>query len=394
MSTIRVDRITNIDDDGPVDFQRGLNVKGKSVEGLISDVETVVSDTAPNKTSGLWVNSVNGKTYQKLSSGSWFEIKSPNSSSAAVLAWEALDEIPEQAPANQTLALSSNGTHVHRYNSSTETWEYAGRPTYTWTGTYAGEPTFTSFRGSTANITGSYTPPSGCTSFHIMMWGSTGYGGQSTGYSNLQRASPYESAGGRAYTERLVSHDGSSSYSYVLGSSAALYATSSSNSGFRSYAGTTTFNWGGGTMSCTGTGNPSRAGGVASGGSFNANGATANVSGSGGGAGSRAGDGNVDGSNGGLEEAAGVVPINFRGWRGFNFNPSPAVNYINRTGSAMSNYGSNGKPWYGAAAGEEPLSTLESQFVNALSYTDEGPMPQYTYGRGTNSHILILEYYD
>ena len=396
MSTLRVDEITNIEDSGPVEFKRGLNVNGTPLDNLIDDAKTVVSETAPDKAAGaMWFNTVDAKTYTKHTSGAWIELKSPDSANSGVQAWDALDVIPEQLPADQTLSLFGDGKHIYRYSSAKTTWEYAGTPTYTWTGDRAGEPTFTSLVGSTSNITGSYTPPSGCTSFHVMMWGSSGYGGQQNSYSNLARVTPYESVGGRAYTERLVSHDGSSSYPYLLGSAASLYPTGGAGTqAFRSYADTTTFNWGGGTMSCTGTGNPSRAGGIASGGSFNANGATADVSGSGGGSGSRTGNGNVDGSNGGLVEAAGVVPINFKGFRGFQFNPSPAINYINTTGSAMGNYGSNGKPWYGVSSGEEPLSALEVAFRNALRFGDEGTKPQYQYGTGTFSHILILEYYD
>lgn len=394
MSTLRVDEITNIEDSGPVEFKRGLNVNGTPLDNLIDDAKTVVSETAPDKAAGaMWFNTVDAKTYTKHTSGAWIELKSPDSPNGNIEAWDFITDLPNTPPADQTYALFGDRQHVYKYSSSKNTWVYAGKPSYTWTGS-AGQPTFTSLVGGTSNISGSYTPPSGCTSFHIMVWGSSGYGGQPTAYSNLQRVSPYESVGGRAYAERLVPHNGSSSYAYTLGSAASLYATGGSGSGFRSYAGTTTFNWGGGTISCTGTGNPSRTGGVASGGSFNANGATANVSGSGGGSGSRTGDGNVDGSNGGLVEAAGVVPITFRGFRGFQFNPSPAKNYINKTGSVMGNYGSNGKPYYAAATGESALSSHEQAFSNALRWGDEGTKPQNTYGRGTESHILILEYYD
>ena len=321
------------------------------------------------------------KNFKKLSSGAWFELVDNPVNPAAINSGSGFTSIPNTIPADQALAVSNGNTY--RYISATNKWLYQGYAVYRWEGAGT-EPKFVSLRGgNTGNISGTYTPTAGCVGFHVMVWGSTGHGGNNVNYSNLPNIGTAP-CGGRAYSERLVTHTSPATYAYVLGNAASYNAGTPAP---RYYAGTTTFNWGGGSISCTGTGDPSSTGGVATGGSFNANGATA-VS-SGGGAGSRAGAGNANGSNGGLVEAAGVVPITFYGFRGFNFNPSPAVTGIN---TGTTSYGSNGKPWYGYTSGSA-LSTYENSFITALAFTEVGSFPSNQYGSGTPSHILILEYF-
>jgi hypothetical protein len=380
MSEIRANSITDAAGTGAPNFPVGVKSQGANIA-----TETIMSSSAPSlPVGGTWYDTASLKTYQRLQNGSWFELITNPSSPPAVTANNALTGLPGNKPANQTLAVVGTETSVYQYNAATDKWNYVGLPLYRWEGTGL-DPRFVSLRGqNTGDISGVYTPTSGCLSFHVMMWGSTGHGGNNVGYSNLQTALPISAAGGRAYSERLVTHSAGATYAYVLGNAAALYATGV-GAGFRSYAGTTTFNWGGGVMSCTGTGNPSATGGVASGGTFNANGAFASGT-NGGGSGSRAGAGQANGSNGGLVEAAGVVPINFKGFRGFNFNPSPAVGSVN---TGTSPYASSGKPWFGG----QNLTAYEQSFVTALSFLEPGAFPTNTYGAGTTSHILILEYF-
>ena len=379
---IKSDTVTNSAGTGAPNFPNGATLVGVSIA-----TETVFSATAPSlPTGGLWYDLASLKNFKKLSSGAFFEIINNPVNPASISSGTAFASIPNTIPVDQALAVSHGNTY--RYFSATNKWLYQGLAVYRWEGALP-EPQFVSFRGlNTGNLSGTYTPAAGCISFHVMVWGSTGHGGNNVSYSNLTNIGAAH-CGGRAYSERLVAHTSPATYAYVLGNAASLTA-GPVNSGPRYFAGTTTFNWGGGTISCTGTGDAppvNSTGGIATGGSFNANGATA-VS-SGGGSGSRAGPGNANGSNGGLVEAAGVIPITFTGFRGFSFNPSPAVTGIN-TGTTP--LGSNGKPWYGYTSGSA-LSSYENSFVAALAFTEAGPFPFNQYGNGTTSHILIIEYF-
>ncbi len=143
-------------------------------------------------------------------------------------------------------------------------------------------------------------------------------------------------------------------------------------------------------MYATGTGNPSSTGGTATGGDFNATGATANSNSTGGGAGSRTGNGQANGSNGGTSVASGAVNIDFIGWRGFDWSSS---------WGETSNRGSNGRGKYHPRSGDpyggSALTTMEQNWADVHKYAEAGA-PAYNYAnsnKGQPSQICILEYH-
>ena len=248
-------------------------------------------------------------------------------------------------------------------------------------------PTFQNFKGTYVGTTvnGTYTPTAGTVKFLVMMWGSVGHGGNSTDYSNLPPIG-VSGANGAAYSERLYTHSGNTTYNYTLGSQANYQATSGSPT--RHYAGTTYFYGTGATMSCTGTGNPG-GGGAASGGTFNANGGGGGNS-TGGGGGSRTGAGQSNGSNGGTSVASGAVNINFMGWRGFDWSSSWGES-SDRGSSGRGKYHPRSGDVYGGTA----LTSMETAFAAVHKYAQAGaPKSNVSNGtRGDQSQIVILEYH-
>ena len=300
-----------------------------------------------------------------------------------------------------------------------------GKSSFTpWTGA-SGQPTYQNFVGSDtgSTTTATYTPSSGVTSFMVMMWGSTGHGGNTINFSNLPPIGA-SSAGGVSYSEKVFSHSGSTTYSIALGNRAAYYATGGGYTPpFRGYASDTTFTYGGSVaMRCTGTGNPSSAGGVATGGTFNANGGSASSNNSGGGSGSRKGAGQGNGQlASGSGESSSAVTIDFMGWRGFDWSSdwgrTTGTVPTNPNGSNTIGLGANGRGYYharsGDVAGGAALTAHEAAF-SALIYptTSQERNVTFTHGNYHNtiggavpynqrnfsgsmmSQVLILEFYD
>jgi len=299
-----------------------------------------------------------------------------------------------------------------------------GKASYTpWTGA-SGQPTYQNFiGGDTGTTTATYTPSSGVTSFMVMMWGSTGHGGNTTNFSNLPPigAAP---AGGVPYSERVFTHSGSTTYSITLGNRASYRAVGGGTTPpYRGYASDTTFSYGGVVaMRCTGTGNPSSGGGVATGGTFNANGGTASSNNSGGGSGSRKGPGQGNGQlASGSGESSSAVTINFMGWRGFDWSSdwgrTTGTPSSTPSGSNTIGLGANGRGYYrarsGDVAGGAALTSHEAAF-SALLYpvtsqelsatfpknnshnTIGGAVPynQRNFRGSMMSQVLILEFYD
>lgn len=248
-------------------------------------------------------------------------------------------------------------------------------------------PTFQNFRGGIPESSGTYTPTSGTVKFLVMMWGSTGHGGNVTNFSNMAPIGA-ASAGGAGYVEKLYTHSGNTTYSYTLGARADYRATGGAGtSASRVYATTTNFN---NQLYASGTGNPGSSGGTATGGDFNAPGGTANSNSTGAGTSSRTGSGQPNGDNGGTSVASGAVNINFLGWRGFDWSQSWGSTST-RGSSGRGKYHPRSGDVYGGAA----LTTMEQNFANANKYANPGAC-QYNLSNanaGEPAQILILEYH-
>ena len=248
-------------------------------------------------------------------------------------------------------------------------------------------PTFQNFQGATSTINGTYTPTSGTVKFLVMMWGSTGHGGNTVAYSNLP-AIGAASAGGAGYVEKLYTHSGSTTYNYTLGSQANYQAVGGGYTPpLRSYAATTTFN---SQLSATGTGNPGSTGGTATGGDFNAVGGTANSNSTGAGTSSRTGSGQANGDNGGTSVASGAVNIDFMGWRGFDWSSSWGSTSSRGSSGRGKYHPRSGDPYDGAA-----LTTMEQDWADANKYATNGAC-EYNLSnsnKGLPAQILILEYH-
>jgi len=249
-------------------------------------------------------------------------------------------------------------------------------------------PTFQNFRGAESETSGTYTPTSGTVKFLVMMWGSTGHGGNIDDYSNMAPIGA-ASAGGGGYVEKLYTHSGSTTYSYTLGAHSNYQAIGGAGtSARRTYPTTTYFN--SQQLSATGTGTPSSTAGTATGGDFNAPGGQATSNSTGAGTGSRTGNGQSNGDNGGTSVASGAVTINFMGWRGFDWSSSWGSTSSRGSSGRGKYHPRSGDPYDGAA-----LTTMEQDFANANKYANNGACPYNlsNSNKGEPAQILILEYH-